>query len=149
MFKSMITMAMISAATPIASASVLPNPVSEGYSQTETQTCEPVTMRLYFQNGDAVLSTSAHRVIKEMSAQLEGCHIADIELTATVSDARSAEDAAELGRDRLAMVASVLRDEGLLTRIATGRIEHSAPGQSLPMTRRVDVTLSATGRALS
>ncbi|MEM1390490.1 MAG: hypothetical protein AAGG45_05365 [Pseudomonadota bacterium] len=150
MFKLIMMIAIMSGFTAAASADVLPKPPSAKYIPAESQSCEPIKMSLYFQNGEAILSSYARRVIDDARSQLEGCQIIDVDMVAQVSDARNPIEETVIGQDRLAIVASVLRDQGLLhDDPASARIESAPTEQRLPMTRRVDVTVSARDRTVS
>ncbi|MEL7230927.1 MAG: hypothetical protein AAGJ85_00280 [Pseudomonadota bacterium] len=146
MFRTTLTAGLMGFCALAATAEAPPAPPSEVYVAPEAATCEPVTLRIYFQNGEAMLSTHARSMIEDAQARLDECRILDVDMIAQVADARTVGEESEIGADRLAIVAAVLRDEGLLPASASARIESAPSADGFVMARRVDVTLFATDR---
>lgn len=146
MMKSIMTATALGVSAMTAAAEVPPAPPTEAYTAPDTQVCEPMTISIYFQNGEAVLSSYAQSVLEDVRARLADCQISDVEMVAQVGDARNAEEEQAIGQDRLAIVASTMRDEGILPNLASARIEENTSDQSFVMARRVDITLGAHDR---
>lgn len=143
MFKPMILTAVLSALAAPALADVPPAPPAQVYEAPTAQTCEPVTFRVYFQNGEAMLSSHARGVIEETQARLSDCAILDVNMVALSADGRTLDEMNDIGGERLAIVAAALRDEGLLPVSASARIETQTVDAKGVWDRRVDVTLAA------
>lgn len=145
MFKSILMSAAIIGLTAPALAAPLPAPPSEAYVEPTQNTCMPVTIRVYFQNGEAMLSSHARDVVDETRTRLEGCAILNVDMVAVSADARTYHETSELSQERLAIVSAVLEEEGLLTRPAQTEIRTEFANTPIrkPMSRRVDVTLAA------
>lgn len=143
MMKSMILTTMMGALAAPAFADALPPPPTAVYEEPNAQTCEPVTIRVYFQNGEAMLSSHARSVIEETQARLSECAILDVNMVAVSADGRTLDEINDIGGERLAIVAAALRDEGLLPVSASARIETQTADPKGVWDRRVDVTLAA------
>ncbi|MEM1087537.1 MAG: hypothetical protein AAGH90_07390 [Pseudomonadota bacterium] len=146
MMKTIMTATALGVFTMAAVAEAPPAPPTDVYIAADTQPCEAMTISIYFQNGEAVLSSHAHNIIEDARARLADCQITDVEMVAHTGDARSTGEKQLIGQDRLAIVASTMRDEGLLPNSASARIEENTSEQSYVMARRVDVTLAAFDR---
>ena len=92
MMKSIVTATALGVSAMTAAAEVPPAPPTEAYTAPDTQVCEPMTISIYFQNGEAVLSSYAQSVLEDVRARLADCLISDVEMVAQVGDARSAEE---------------------------------------------------------
>lgn len=146
MHKPMILMGLMSALGAPALAEIPPAPPTEVYEAPKAQNCEPVTIRVYFQNGEALLSSHARSVVEETQARLENCAILDVTMVALSADGRTLDEMNDIGAERLAIVAEALRDEGLLPASASGRIETEIVDSNTVLDRRVDITLAAYDR---
>lgn len=145
MYKTMFTaVALISTAAP-AMADRYPAPPTEVYVAPDVKTCENTTVRIYFGNGETILSDSARRTIEAAAADLEGCSIAAMDLSAVTADGRTAPETAALAASRLAMVSSTMADESLTAEDITAMIDEAdlTDTTNRVMARRVDVTLAA------
>lgn len=143
MIKPIILTAIMSALVVPAFADVPPAPPTAVYVEPMITTCEPVTLRIYFQNGEAMLSSHARSVIEEAQSQLEACAIRDVDMVAVSLDGRTDGERQNIGAERLAMVASALQNEGLLPVAASARIAVSGQALQAGLARRVDITLAA------
>lgn len=143
MLKPMILTALMSALMAPVFADAPPPPPTEVYEEPKAQTCEPITIRVYFQNGEAMLSSHARSVIEETQARLSNCAILDVDMVALSADGRTLDEMNDIGGERLAIVASALRDEGLLPVSANARIDTQTADNKGVWDRRVDVTLAA------
>ena len=148
MMKSIMTATALGVSAMTAAAEVPPAPPTEAYTAPDTQVCEPMTISIYFQNGEAVLSSYAQSVLEDVRARLADCLISDVEMVALVGDARSAEEEQTIGQNRLAIVVSTMRDEGILPNSACALIDENRPELSFVMARRVDITQAAHDRLI-
>ncbi|MEL8055477.1 MAG: hypothetical protein AAGK66_04935 [Pseudomonadota bacterium] len=146
MMKSIMTATALGVSAMTAAAEVPQAPPTEIYTAPDMQICEPMTISIYFQSGEVVLSSYAQSALKDARARLANCQISDVEMVAQVGDARNAKEEQAIGQDRLAIVAATMRDEGILPNSASARIEENRPDQTFVMARRVDITLAAHDR---
>lgn len=144
MYKTILTAAALTSIAAPAFADRYPAPPTEVYVAPEVKTCEPTSVRVYFGNGETVLSKSARRVIEAAASDLEGCSVSAMKMSAVTADGRTAPETETLAASRLAMVASAMTDENLKAEDITARIDtkSATQAQNRMMARRVDVDLA-------
>jgi len=150
MFKSILMSAAFIGLVAPAVASPLPAPPTKAYTAPAAETCTPTTIRVYFRNGEAMLSSHARDVIAATQDKLASCSILSIDMVALSADGRTMDEVTELASDRLTIVAEALKNEGLLTRPASARIDTDFSEEVVgrPMARQVEVTLAAYNPAI-
>lgn len=146
MFKTaLITATMMLASAPALADGMYPAPPTEPYTAPQVQACNPLSLNVYFQTGESMLSEASLRTIAAASDRLAGCAFADVELVSVAADGRSLPEAAELANARIDMVSAALRDKGVSTANLTTEIDAApgAPASNRLMARRVEITLAA------
>lgn len=151
MFKHVIISALTASATLAAQGEVLPPPPTQAHTAPTATPCAPVTLNIYFPNGESTLTPQAQRVLKETEVQLSHCVITDVALRAQTDDARDVEEAQSLGQERLIMVTNTLRQYGLSGNgFAAGVADTSTTTNSpAALNRRIEITLAAYNPAIS
>ena len=150
MFKSILMSAAVIGLAAPAIAAPMPAPPTEAYTEPATDTCAPMTIRVYFQNGEAMLSSHARDVIAAAHDKLAECSILSIDMVALSADGRTMDEVTKLASERLTIVAEALQHKGLLTQPASARIDTDFTEEVVgrPMARRVEVTLAAYNPAI-
>lgn len=150
MFKSILMSAAFIGLVAPAVASPLPAPPTKAYTAPAAETCAPTTIRVYFQNGEAMLSSHARDVIAAAHDKLAECSILSVDMVALSADGRTMDEVNELAGERLTIVTEALQHKGLLTQPASVRIDTDFAEEVVgrPMARRVEVTLAAYNPAI-
>lgn len=146
MFKTaVISASILLAGAPAMADGLYPAPPTKIYQAAEVQACNPLSLNVYFQTGESVLSEASLRTIAAASESLAGCAFADVELVSVAADGRSEPEAAELASARIDMVSAALRDGGVSTDNLRAEIDTpaNAPTENRIMARRVEITLAA------
>ena len=119
-------------------------PPTEPYTAPAAEHCSPFTMQVYFQNGEALLSEQAQRVINASASGIEGCSIARLDISAAAKDTNG-YSAANLAEERIAIVETALAARGVTTENVETAVHTPNSLQSISdiAARRVEVRVAA------
>ncbi|MDJ0922559.1 MAG: hypothetical protein QNI84_15630 [Henriciella sp.] len=147
MFKTIFTASACALcfATAQAGQNIPPPPPTEVYIAPAVTVCDPVSVQIYFRNGEVVLSEFSRTTLSATRERLDGCKIASVSLVSETADGRTAKENASLADARAQLVLSALDDKGLMAdEISTElNIRSDKATARRPIARRVDVTLAA------
>lgn len=113
------------------------------------KSCEDTQITVYFSNQEAVLSSYAVRSLNTAGDQLAGCSISNIQADVISADSAKGQLATSLSEARAAVVLDALNARGIRARdVHTNFVPVSelsaSDTASLPMARRVNLTVSAS-----
>lgn len=114
-------------------------PPTEPYYAPETQSCDLVQLKVYFQPGTAELTSFARDAIREVGEQLSGCSVTGLSAVAIAGDVATETPTVTLAEERRSTVLQELTAHGIGTSspaMATD-LGHSV------MSRSVDIELQA------
>lgn len=147
MIKAILTAGLVTASLASAQAgqNVPPAPPTEVYTAPAVTVCNPVSVQVYFRNGEAALSDFALSTLSETRKGLTGCEIARVDLVSLTADGRTDDENITLASERASLVLSALSDEGLIAETISTELDVDADEAVIgrAMARRVDVTLAA------
>ncbi len=120
-------------------------PPTAVYTQSQDPICNPMTVQVYFQNGQTLLSDSARRTIESASTSLNGCALASISIVSFARDGRTNTEVISLATGRIENVQAALVDQGLVRTDLSTSISPNTGSSSAyqPTSRRIEVTLAA------
>lgn len=107
--------------------------------------CQDVTIPVYFEPNDAVITREGRRVITAGAAEAKGCTVDSVRVLGLADAAGDPQANLELSKKRAASVADAIRKAGL----PAAEFEVAAAGQAgsvtsagqVPVRRRADITL--------
>ncbi|MEM9937702.1 MAG: hypothetical protein AAF768_02545 [Pseudomonadota bacterium] len=147
MIRTLMTAAISAAclSTAHAGQNVPPAPPTEAYTATSVTVCNPVSLQIYFQNGESVLSEFSRSTLSATREGLSGCSIARVDLVAVTGDGRTTDEKAALASARSELVLNALAEEGLTSDTISTAYEMTPKAELIghPAVRRVDITLAA------
>lgn len=113
-------------------------PPSEPYFAPETNSCDLVQLKVYFEPGTADLTSFARDAIREAGAQMSGCAVTGLSVVAIAGDMQGEGPSVSLAQDRRTKVIDELQAYGIGT---------SSPAMALDleksiMSRSVDIELT-------
>ncbi len=111
--------------------------------------CQDVTIPIYFEPDEAVVTPEGRRVIASQAAQAKRCHVESVRILGLADAAGDPAANLALSRARAASVSEALVKAGLpaaeLDLTAVGQAGAvTADGQVRPVRRRADITLKLT-----
>ena len=112
--------------------------------------CAETTLPIYFNEGQARLTTPARALIRRTAQNLRGCSIDRVRVVGLASATGGAQSNLSLSERRAVVVARALVEAGLpapaFDIVAAGEAGASAGGISEPVRRRVEVVVEARPR---
>jgi len=145
MLKYLTGLTALACATLPAAADTLPPPPSAVYTAAPAISCAPVTLSVYFQKGESVLSQYALDTISAAQKQVEGCALEEIKLVSVTADTSAHKASSELAEERLALVEQTMASADLASAPIQSNIAPApaAYPTDAPMARRVEIVLAA------
>jgi len=113
------------------------------------KSCGDIELSVYFSSQESMLSSYSMRALNSAGDQLAGCAVSGIHASVISADADGSETAAHLSEARAAAVLDALTSRGIRARaVSTDFVPISettmSDDVSLPMARRVDLTVKAS-----
>ncbi len=116
---------------------------SEPFYAPQSAMCDSVDLKVYFEKGEAELTSFARDAIRETREQLAGCAVTDLDAVAIATDASTETDKQSLAEARRISVLQEFSMQGIQSRNSDFRTDVSASEDDAIMARRVDIQLKA------
>ena len=124
-------------------------PPSEPVRVPYEKTCQDRQITVYFSKYESVLSSYAVRSLNTAGDELAGCAVTDIQTRVVSADAADDSEAANLSEARAAVVLEALNARGIRARdihtdFVPAHLANPSEDLTVPMARRVDLTVKAS-----
>ena len=106
--------------------------------------CTPISVTVYFADGDARLTNAAATALRAQATDLNGCAITEVAATAVSSDGD-----ASLSEARSASVFAELTTLGIVTSEASTSIGNTPEGRFISTNREVQLTMTTVPATVS